>query len=230
MSPGVHLIGSWLVASATTNNPRDRKLVTLAGVLPDADGLGIIPDVVGSWISGKDCTFHYYQTYHHLLLHGWPGAIAISVLLTFFARQRWRVFLVVLVDLSSASAVRHCWFARAVAGRFVAHLLFRAALPASHLVLETSMETGRVAEPDHFRHNLHDCIVAGGKKRLFFCRDHQLAARFCLRKSASKVASNSPGQNQRRPGPVRFQPDFERNRRSHAQFIGNPFGIWRRKE
>ena len=97
MEPVVHLIGSWLVASATTNNPRDRKLVTLAGVLPDADGLGIIPDVVGSWLSGKECTFNYYQTYHHLLLHGWPGAIVISALLAIFARQRWRVLLLCLL-------------------------------------------------------------------------------------------------------------------------------------
>jgi hypothetical protein len=97
MSPFTHLIGSWLVASATTTNPRDRKLVTLVGVLPDADGLGVIPDVIGSWSSGKECTFHYYQQYHHLLLHGWPGAIVISVLLTFFARQRWRVLLLCLL-------------------------------------------------------------------------------------------------------------------------------------
>ena len=97
MSPVVHLIGSWLVASATTNNSRDRKLVTLAGVLPDADGFGIIPDVIGSWYSDKECTFYYYQHYHHLLLHGWPGAIAISVLLTFFGRQRWRVLLLCLL-------------------------------------------------------------------------------------------------------------------------------------
>ena len=97
MSPFTHFIGSWLVASATTDNPRDRKLVTLAGVLPDADGLGIIPDIVGSWISGKDCTFHYYQAYHHLWLHGWPGAVAISVSLAIFARRRWRVLLLCLL-------------------------------------------------------------------------------------------------------------------------------------
>ena len=48
MSPLTHLIGSWLVAAATTNNPRDRKLVTWAGVLPDADGLGLIPDVMNA--------------------------------------------------------------------------------------------------------------------------------------------------------------------------------------
>ena len=97
MSPLTHFIGSWLIASATTNNLRDRRLVTLAGILPDADGLGVIPDIVGSWISGKECTFHYYQTYHHLLLHGWPGAIVISALLTVFARQRWRVLLLCLL-------------------------------------------------------------------------------------------------------------------------------------
>jgi hypothetical protein len=98
MSPLTHLVGSWLIASATTDNSRDRKLVTLAGVLPDADGLGVVADVVGSFISGKECTFYYYQTYHHLLLHGWPGAVAVSVLLAFLARQKGRVlFLCVLM-------------------------------------------------------------------------------------------------------------------------------------
>jgi inner membrane protein len=97
MSPLTHLVGSWLVASATTNNPRDRKLVTLAGVLPDADGLGAVADVAGAWFSGKECPFYYYQQYHHLLLHGWPGAIVVSSLLMCFARQRWRVLLLCLL-------------------------------------------------------------------------------------------------------------------------------------
>ncbi len=97
MSPFTHLVGSWLIASATTNNPRDRKLVAWAGVVPDADGLGVVADVVGSFISGKECTFQYYQQYHHILLHGWPGAIAVSILLTLFARQRWQVLLLCLL-------------------------------------------------------------------------------------------------------------------------------------
>jgi len=72
-------------------------LVTLAGILPDADGLGVIPDVIKSWLSGKECTFAYYQTYHHLLLHGWPGAIVVSALLAIFARQHWRVLFLCLL-------------------------------------------------------------------------------------------------------------------------------------
>lgn len=97
MSPLTHLVGSWLIASATTNNPRDRKLVTIAGVLPDADGLGVIADVVRSFVSGKECTFQYYQQYHHIILHGWPGAIVVSILLMLFARQRWQVLLLCLL-------------------------------------------------------------------------------------------------------------------------------------
>lgn len=91
MSPVAHFLGSWLIATATTKNPRDRKLVTLAGVIPDADGLGLVADAILSVISGKENTFHYYQHYHHYLLHGWPGAILVAALLAGFARQRWRV-------------------------------------------------------------------------------------------------------------------------------------------
>jgi hypothetical protein len=97
VSPVTHFIGSWLVASVVTDNPRDRKVVTLAGILPDADGLGLVADVAGALIHGQEPTFQYYQQYHHLLLHGWPGAVAVAGLLTFFARQRIRVALMCLV-------------------------------------------------------------------------------------------------------------------------------------
>ncbi len=129
-----------------------------------------------------------------------------------------------LAHLSFASAVRSRRFARTGAGRFVADLLFRAAFPPSHLVLEASMEAGRLAKPNDFHCHLHGCTVAGREKRLLVCRDHQFATGFSLCKGASEVASESLGQNQRHPGPLKFQPDFERNRRSHAQFMGNPFG------
>ena len=97
MSPITHFIGSWLVASTVTDNPRDRKLVTLAGVLPDADGLGIVADTVGSMISGKENTFQYYHQYHHLLLHGWPAAFTISLSLMCFAQKKPQVLLWCLV-------------------------------------------------------------------------------------------------------------------------------------
>lgn len=34
-----------MVAAAAVDNPRDRRLVTLAGILPDTDGLGMVVEV-----------------------------------------------------------------------------------------------------------------------------------------------------------------------------------------
>jgi len=45
LSPLTHLLASWLIAAKTTDNPRDCRLVSLAGVMPDADGLGLALDL-----------------------------------------------------------------------------------------------------------------------------------------------------------------------------------------
>jgi inner membrane protein len=92
MSPLTHFFGSWIIAAATTDNSRDRKLVTLAGVLPDVDGRGIIVDMARSACSGQD-SFFYYQYYHHYLTHGWPAAVGFTILLTCFARRHLRTAL-----------------------------------------------------------------------------------------------------------------------------------------
>lgn len=97
MSPVTHFIGSWLVAVAATENPRDRRLITLAGVVPDLDGLGVVADVVIGITSGREINFEYYHKFHHLLLHGWPGAIVVAAVLMLFAKQRWRVALFALI-------------------------------------------------------------------------------------------------------------------------------------
>ena len=92
MSPVVHLMGSWLVGSVAAKNSRDRQLVALAGIIPDLDGFGMIVDVTRSIISDQPNTFQFYARYHHVLCHGWPAAIVLCGLLTFFARERWRTF------------------------------------------------------------------------------------------------------------------------------------------
>jgi inner membrane protein len=89
MSPLTHLLASWIIAAKTTDNLRDRRLVTLAGVAPDLDGLGIVIDYAkGAFASGK---FYYYPTYHHWLSHGLPAAVVCSLLMAALARRRWRV-------------------------------------------------------------------------------------------------------------------------------------------
>ena len=93
MSPIAHFLGSWLVAAVAADNPRDRRLITLAGVLPDLDGAGILADFARHWRTGAELDFTYYQQFHHLWLHGWPGVIFIAGVLAVFAREHWRVAL-----------------------------------------------------------------------------------------------------------------------------------------
>ena len=65
MNPIVHGELSWLVAQGLSRR-RDRILVTVAGVLPDLDGLALL--------GGTD----FYGRYHHTLTHGWLAALVLA--------------------------------------------------------------------------------------------------------------------------------------------------------
>lgn len=93
MSPETHLLASWIIGVKATNNARDCRLVALAGILPDVDGLGLVLDGIAHLFGWK--TF-FYERYHHFLLHGALGAILITLLLTCFARNKRRVALLCL--------------------------------------------------------------------------------------------------------------------------------------
>jgi inner membrane protein len=95
MNPETHLLASWVIGAKTTDNARDCRLVALAGILPDADGLGIVVDGCRRLL-GFPPTWYYYQTYHHYLLHGVFGAALITLVLSCFARRKGRVALLCL--------------------------------------------------------------------------------------------------------------------------------------
>src|ERR1017187_1966957 len=46
MSPVTHFFSGWVLANCAKLNRKDRALVTLACVIPDIDGLGIIPEIL----------------------------------------------------------------------------------------------------------------------------------------------------------------------------------------
>lgn len=94
MNPETHLLASWVIGAKGTDNERDCHLVALAGILPDADGLGLLVDVTTRALAWKK-TF-YYEHYHHYLLHGALGAVLITGFLVLFARKRWRAALLCL--------------------------------------------------------------------------------------------------------------------------------------
>lgn len=94
MHPVTHLFASWLVGAGTTGNHRDCRLVALAGIFPDADGLPIVVDLVNKAFGRPET--HYYLQFHHTLLHGIFGGLLLAGILACFARQRLRVLLLAL--------------------------------------------------------------------------------------------------------------------------------------
>ena len=82
-----HLFIGWTFAEHTTKSPRDRALITAASVVPDLDGLGLIADMAAPYFGWN---VQWYERFHHLLLHGLPGALLCTALMVFFAKERWR--------------------------------------------------------------------------------------------------------------------------------------------
>lgn len=90
MNIEAHFLASWLVGAAVAKNPRDCHLITLAGVLPDLDGLSLLGDALSPFWGGHT---DYYGQYHHFLLHGISGCIGISLFLACWAQEKRRVII-----------------------------------------------------------------------------------------------------------------------------------------
>ncbi|AFE03766.1 hypothetical protein COCOR_00890 [Corallococcus coralloides DSM 2259] len=80
MNPIVHAEVSWLLAQGLRER-RDRILVTCAGLAPDLDGLSLL--------AGEE----FYSRYHHVIFHGYVGALVTMAVCTALARQRAAVAL-----------------------------------------------------------------------------------------------------------------------------------------
>ncbi|KZN63480.1 hypothetical protein N473_16795 [Pseudoalteromonas luteoviolacea CPMOR-1] len=79
MAPVTHLLLSWTVSVAAFKSRRNRMLVSLSGIAPDLDGLGIVVDA----ITGKTA---WYSQYHHVLGHNLLAAFTISLLCAWIAK------------------------------------------------------------------------------------------------------------------------------------------------
>ncbi len=79
MNPIVHAELAWLSAQGLSAR-RDRILVTVAGLVPDLDGLTIL--------AGEES----YGKWHHVLTHGSASAVVLSGLLAVFAQRKALTF------------------------------------------------------------------------------------------------------------------------------------------
>jgi inner membrane protein len=64
MSPVTHFLTGWILANCARLDRKERALVTLACVVPDVDGLGIVPELL---TSHSVHPLNWFTLYHHRL-------------------------------------------------------------------------------------------------------------------------------------------------------------------
>jgi len=95
MSPITHALISWSVANTSAIGRKDRAIVTIAGVVPDLDGAGLVFDLFGH---GSGQQLLLWSSYHHVLCHNIGFYILIAMATFFLATRRWVTSLLVFVS------------------------------------------------------------------------------------------------------------------------------------
>jgi len=85
MNPISHFFASWLVSNTTSLNRRERTLITIAGVVPDLDGLVIIGDFFSK---NSEYPLELWGKYHHVLTHNIGFAILVTLCSLAIAKKR----------------------------------------------------------------------------------------------------------------------------------------------
>jgi inner membrane protein len=85
MNPITHLFIGWCTACIDPRlDDRERTLVTLAAVVPDIDGLGLIPEVL---TRDTPRAVFWYSDYHHVLAHNLLAAVIAAALVAIISRR-----------------------------------------------------------------------------------------------------------------------------------------------
>jgi len=94
MSPVTHFLSGWVFANCAKLNRRDRALVTMACVIPDIDGVGIIPEFLTRHSSHP---LLWFTLYHHRL-HNLMFALVVAAISFVVATQKWKTAALVLLS------------------------------------------------------------------------------------------------------------------------------------
>ena len=86
MSPVTHFLVGWMVANVPQGvGRRERAAIALAGVAPDLDGFGVIPELLTRHTAHP---LNWFSEYHHMLGHNLFFALVCAAVAYWFARQR----------------------------------------------------------------------------------------------------------------------------------------------
>ena len=75
------------MANSAALDRKERAVVSLAGVAPDLDGLGAIPEILTRHSAHP---LNWFSEYHHLLGHNLGFGLAVTGASFLLARQRWK--------------------------------------------------------------------------------------------------------------------------------------------
>jgi LexA-binding, inner membrane-associated putative hydrolase len=95
MNPITHFLIGGIVANSANLNRRERTMVTVAAVIPDVDGLGIVVDLIT-----KDTRYptELWGNYHHILCHNLPFCLVIMAATLLLTKRRLLTPLLVFVS------------------------------------------------------------------------------------------------------------------------------------
>jgi inner membrane protein len=85
MSPVTHFLSGWVLANCARIDRKDRAIVTLACVVPDIDGLGIVPELLTRNLGHPLLWF----TLHHHSLHNLMFALVVGIVAAAIADNKW---------------------------------------------------------------------------------------------------------------------------------------------
>lgn len=95
MSPVTHFLIGWSVANMSSISSKERLMVTLAGIVPDIDGAGLILDFLGPH---KGLPLEWWGKYHHVLGHNIGFGLFLAMAAFAFSTRRWMVGFLVMVS------------------------------------------------------------------------------------------------------------------------------------
>lgn len=93
MSPVTHFLSGWVLANSAGLGRKDRAIVTLACVVPDIDGLGIIPELL---TRNSSHPLLWFTRFHHAL-HTLAFAVVVAVVAATLAERRLKTGLLAFV-------------------------------------------------------------------------------------------------------------------------------------
>ncbi|SRR5579871_335517 len=94
MSPVTHFLTGWVFANCARLDRRDRAIVTLASVVPDVDGLGIVPELL---TRNSAHPLLWFTLYHHSL-HTLAFSLFITAIAFLLATQRLKTGMLALLS------------------------------------------------------------------------------------------------------------------------------------